>query len=76
MCDDQFLPYDSGESNEIIVKLNYHLPFMKVNMVGIRYKKSVEAINGIIDYLNFKGKTNLIDTLNFLSDDENDENDE
>ena len=43
---------------------------------GIRYKKSVEAINGIIDYLNFKGKTTLIDTLNFLSDNENNENDE
>ena len=75
-CDEQFLPYDSGETNEIIVKLNYHLPFMKANMVGIRYKKSVEAINGIIDYLNFKGKTTLIDTLNFLSDNENNENDE
>ena len=43
---------------------------------GIRYKKFIEAINGIIDYLNFKGKTTLIDTLNFLSDDENDGNDE
>jgi hypothetical protein len=38
--------------------------------------RSIEAINSIIDYLNFKGKTNWIDTLNFLSDNENDENDD
>jgi hypothetical protein len=72
-CDEQFLPYDSDETNKIKEKLIKHLPLMRKNMTEKRYQKSEEAINGIIDYLNFKGKTTLIDTLNFLSDDEKDD---
>ena len=72
-CDEHFLPFDSDETNKIKEKLINHLPLMKKNMTEKRYQKSEEAINGIVDYLNFKGKITLIDTLNFLSDDENDD---
>lgn len=67
-CDDQFLPYDSGKTIKIIEKLIYHLPLMKKNMTVARYLKSEEVVNGIIDYLNFKGKTSLMIPLNILSD--------